>query len=467
MNSLNIHLDFKVSRNILLQVVVIVCFFFQQFIFYLNGISPVQIEILKYELIIFYFFILQYSYRKFGTFNLYTVFLFTLFIFIYSRIFLDILGLTDWEHADLMDDVYFPFGVQFQILSLLITSLLFVNLGHSFIKKDERREEFQYEPSPQLERWSLILFALATPGTAYKYLLELKVILANGYLALYDGTLANLSYPVWTAGAGTLFICAYAIFLSSRPGKRKFIIISTIFFLLNFLNTLKGSRSKIFIPLLFMLWFYFTFYKNKPTMPFYKLVVIVLISVGFSQWMVAYRMGNDLIDPSIILLMFFIEQGISVLILGYMIYYKNIFVNTGYPYILGPLILFTGGGQTFETLQNSHFLAHKLTHFLSPASYYSGAGTGSSFLGEFYDLGLIAFVLLSILTGYLIAHMVIYIKKYRIMFLLSYFFVQSIIYMPRNSFFPLITELSSCIILYFVLLTIINRFGTPRLKLSR
>ncbi len=458
--------QFKISKGVFGQIILIIFFLFQLFLFYLNGVTQTQIEILKYELCVFYLLILQYSYRKYGAFNLYVLFLFTMFIFIYARIFLDILGFFDFGEAYLMDSIYLPVRVQFELLSLLIISLLCINLGHSFRTPNDLKEHFRFEYFPELEWWSLFFFLLSLPGTAYKYLLELKVILANGYLALFDGTLAELSYPLWTAGAGTLFICSYAIFLSSRPSRKKFLIVSFIFFFLNFLNMLKGSRSRIFVPLLFILWFYYTFYKEKPTVSFWKLALIATGAIIFSQWMVVHRVGSDVIELSNVLNLFLVEQGVSVLILGYMIFYKNIFVNNSIPYILGPLSLIgIGEGQTFESIQQTHLLSHKLTYFLSPESFFNGAGVGSSFLGEFYDLGIVAFVFLSLFVGYIISHMVSYVKKSRLIFVLSYFFVQTIVYMPRNSFFPLLVEVLPCLLFYFIIMWVVKHYGIIKLKL--
>lgn len=458
--------SFNVTKGVFWQLVVIMTFLMQLLLFYLSGINQFEVDVLKYELCIAYLLILTYSYRKYGAFNLYVLFLFTMFIFIYARVFLDLMDVKDIGEGEYMDPVYFSLDIQFELFSLLIMSLLCIHLGHSYCTPDDAKESFSYEYSPTLEWWSLFFFALSLPGTLYKYMLELKVILANGYLALFDGTLATITYPVWTAGSGTVFISSYAVFLSSRPSKKKFLLVSAVFFLLNFLNMLKGSRSKIFVPLLFLLWLYFTFYKAKPTLRFWKLALFGSLSVIFSQWMVVHRMGSDVIVLSEVLKLFLIQQGFSILILGYMIYYKHIFINQSLPYIFGPLMLWgMGSGQSFETVQQTHLLSHKLTYFLNPSHYLNGAGVGASFLGEFYDLGIVAFILLSLFAGYLIAHVVSYIKRKRIFFVFAFFWVQAIIYMPRNSFFPMLIEVLPCIIFYLLVCKLAKHVGILKVKL--
>lgn len=453
----------NVPRRVVLMSVLISCVLFELFIFYLNGIKQVHIEVMKYELMAFYFSILLYSFKKLGAFNLYVIFLYTTFVFLYGRIFFDLFDEWDWNFGNHFDDVYFPLNTQFEILSLLIVSLLFVHLGYLY-NRDSRMDnelDFKFESWPELEKWALFFFVLALPGIICKYWMELQVILQNGYLAVYDGTLDNLEYPIWTAGTGTIFVGSYAVFISARPDKRKFIIVSSVFFLLNLLNTLKGARSKVFVPLLYMLWLYFTFYKKKSSFPFYKLVLLVVVSVVFSQWMTVHRVGNTTFDTSDLAIIFFLQQGVSILVLGYMVFYKDIFINNGLPYVLAPLLTFGfgEGGQTFDLIQSTNLLGHKLTYFLSPISFYKGQGLGSSFLAELYDLGIIPLVLLCAFVGYFIAHWVKYAKNNRITFLLSYFVVQHIIFMPRSTFLPGLTEIIYCLFFYFFMTWLANHYS--------
>ena len=88
-------------------------------------------------------------------------------------------------------------------------------------------------------------------------------MLEHGYLAVYDGTIANLKYPIWTTGAISIFEFSYCLFLASKPSKKKFFIISSIFFALRIADVLKGGRSKLFLPIIFLLWYYYSFYSEQ------------------------------------------------------------------------------------------------------------------------------------------------------------------------------------------------------------
>lgn len=448
----------KIRTDIFIQFIFICLYFFQLLLFSLeDGINQLEIDIIQYELLVFYLYVLIYAYKKMGAFSLYSLFLYTMFIFIYGRIFLDILGLFDWYWANKWMDFYFPLSTQYEILNLLLISLLFVHLGFLIGKGEKIITKNHIAHNEKLEKISLFFFYCSIPGTFAKYLIELKTILSYGYLAVFDGTLSNISYPIWTAGSGTLLISSYATFLASRPSKRKFWIITTVFFFLCAFNMMKGSRSKLFVPLMFLLWYYYEFYAKKH-IAFYKLLLVGICCIVGSQLMLMSRDIGLQVEMSTMWSLFFIQQGVSLLVLGYMVYFKHTFINHGLPYIFAPLLFWeTGYGQTSETINLTHRLAYKLTYFISPEAYVAGEGLGSSFLGEFYDLGYIAFVIMSCILGYVIYVTSVYTKINRLFLALSFVIVQTIIYMPRNTFLPLIEEFLPIVFFYYLAMYIAGK----------
>jgi len=415
--------------------------------------TQVIINILKFELLFLYIYVLKTAKTHLQWTSIYMFFLFFLGVFEFSRVFLDILGLYHFEWANKFKDFYFPKKTQVQILSYLILSLAFIHLGFyfSFFKKRNIRSELK--PELKLGKIALILFIISFPGIFVKYLIQFKFILKNGYVAVYNGELNHLTYPIWTYGAGTLMVISFCIFLASKPTKRKFLIVSALFFLLKTADVLKGGRSKLFLPIIFIVWYYFMFYSDKK-LKIWKIVVFVILGIAISQFILLSRNSNNVAYGSDILFikLFFAQQGISLLVLGYMIYYKNSFVHHGLPYILYPLTVWGKlKGQTYEFVQHTLSLGHKLTYFLSPPAYLSGQGIGSSYLGELYDLGIVGFVLGSFIIGYFIIYFESKVRYNRIWLVLSFFIVESIVYMPRASIFPDINNIIVVLMAYFVL----------------
>ncbi len=421
------------------------------------------IHFLQYELAVIYLWSIVSASKESGFLNLYVMFLFTLGIFIFARIFLDLFGLFEWEWADKWNDFYLPLNIQCKVLSLLILSLLFTHLGALLGKSYLKERTIRFPYSERIEKWSILLFLLAVPGTFVKYIIQLKVILSQGYLAVYDGTLSHITYPIWTTGAISIMEFSYCLFLSSKPSKKKFLIISTIFFMLRMVDVLKGGRSRMFLPVIFLMWYYYSFYAKNVRVNWRKMFLIAAVGIVASQVLLEFRRGDVAADySSDLFLLFFSQQGVSLLVFAYLIYYDGIFVNTGIPYILYPLSLFqTFEGQTFEFVQTTSSLGHKLTYFLSSSAYLNGAGIGSSYLGEFYDLGLVLFVLFSFLAGFLMRYFERLVRHYRIFMFLSFIIVPNFIYMPRSSFFPALQQIVMLLLFYVIVLRVSKNVRLP------
>lgn len=446
-----------VSRTVLIQLLAILIYTLQSLFFWVGELENSCINLLQYELLIIYVWSIYSAVKEAGFFNLYVIFLFTLGLFLYSRIFLDILGLYEWYWATKWSDFYFPAHTQYRILSFLIYTLFFTHLGVLLGRCYLSYRQIQFSYSPFLDKCSTVLFFMAVPGTFTKYLIELKFILSKGYLAVYDGTLNNLTYPLWTTGAGTLMESAYCLFLASKPTKKKFFMISTIFFMLKIVDVMKGGRAKLFLPVIFLSWYYYSFFKNTTSVSFKKVLLFGLGGILIAQILVQFRMGNDVVIDNMgnLLTFFFAQQGVSLLVLGYIIYYEPFFVNQGAPYILYPLVFWDSfHGQTVDYAQSTISLGHKLTYFLSSEAYLNGEGVGSSHIAEFWDLGWIGAMLMCLMLGYGIRYFEKIVRESRVVMYLAFIIVPTIVYMPRASFFPSLKEVLVSLLIYCTIATI-------------
>lgn len=258
------------------------------------------------------------------------------------------------------------------------------------------------------------------------------------------------------------FPSLFYIFLTLKPSKKKFFIISSIFFALRIADVLKGGRSKLFLPIIFLLWYYYSFYSEQQKQKIGKLLLISIVCIILSQVLLEFRRGDvDTGYDSDLFMMFFSQQGVSLLVFAYMIFYKSTFVNTGLPYILYPLSLTsTFEGQSMEFVEQTNSLGHRLTYFLAPDAYLGGEGVGSSFLGEFWDLGLIGFLLMSFLAGYIIRYFEKSVRNTRVIMFLAFILVPNIVYMPRASFFPSLINILIFLFFYSLILYV------PKLKIK-
>ncbi|MDE6445710.1 MAG: O-antigen polysaccharide polymerase Wzy family protein [Alistipes sp.] len=449
-----------VSRFAFVQLIFILTYAFQSILFRVAGVEDSHVTLLQYEFLAVYVWSLWSASKETGFFNLYVMFLLTSGVFLYSRIVLDAFGMFEWYWANKWTDFYFPADVRYKILSFLIWTLLFTHLGALLGKRYLVYRQIEFPHSPFLDKLSSGLFLAAVPGTLTKYLIQLKFIMSQGYLAVYDGSMSRLSYPVWTTGAISLMEAAYCLFLASRPSKKKFFIISSIFFALKIVDVMKGGRAKLFLPFIFVTWYYYSFLKEGRSISLIKAALFGLGGIFIAQVLVQVRVGNDFVMGNMgdLITLFFSQQGVSLLVLGYMVHYESLFVNHGAPYVLYPLVFWeTFRGQSLDTVQHTVSLGHKLTYFLAPEAYLDGQGIGSSHIAEFWDLGWLGAVLMSFLLGYGIRYFEKAVRRSRTIMYLSFILVPAIVYMPRASFFPALMPILVALLFYWVIITWWNR----------
>ena len=78
-----------------------------------------------------------------------------------------------------------------------------------------------------------------------------------------------------------------------------------------------------------------------------------------------------------------------------MIEYKDEFINNDYNYIFHPFVMLFNNwkGQSQETIDLYNSLSDELAYFLNKHQYLNGRGLGSSFLADFYDLGIYFYII--------------------------------------------------------------------------
>lgn len=392
--------------------------------------------------------------RKYGLNSVFIFFIFNFGVFLYSRVFLDFLGFIDFGWANKWNYFEFSNSVKFELLFLLGFSFQLIFIGYNLSTKSDV-ESVSLSNLPILESWAKNIFLLSCPGLIYKYFLQFKFVLANGYLSLYNGSIQSLKYPIWTYGSGFLTEMAFAIFIASIPKKRTYVIFSSIFMFLQILDVLKGGRSKLFLPLMFVIWFYYKFYNNSIRVNLLKLSSYGVALIIISQVLLKFRDSNNaaynLDSYTSLFIYFFQQQGVSILVPAYLIHYKTEFVNESLPYILYPLDLFDNfSEQSLEYIQNTLSLGSKLTYFLSPEDYLSGQGIGSSYLAELLDLGYLGVFIGSLVLGFLIKQFDKSIISTRYLVFLSYILFETVVYMPRASFLPSLKVILGASVFYLL-----------------
>lgn len=410
-------------------------FLIQILVFYAIRPTQLYIEILKYEVILFYFWCFVSMYGKLKLMSIYFLFLFSFGLFILSRIFLDLLGQTKFEYAGMFFEQYFTLNTQKIILSYILFFLISVHAGAlAFTGSQPGIENIRtINPNARLEKFGLRLFLVYLPIVLAKIWIQFSFVLRHGYLAIFSGEMENIDFPFWMAGASSIFDLAFVCILIAVPSRKKFISVALIYLFIQFFNSMIGGRGKFILSILFILWYYYKVFDVNFKIK--NVLYLLLFVILFSQSMSAIRSSQDILSDTNPVYSFFYEQGNSILVLGHMVNYKDEFVNTGPPYLWGGFN-FISGPNTIEHLKRTNSLASELTYFLSPRSYLNGYGIGSSILGELYDLGILGMLIIGFALGSFIIWFDHQVLRNPVLFFFSMLIVQQILWMPRGSIFP-------------------------------
>lgn len=398
-----------------------------------------------------------------GLLHLFTIFLGLFFLFLGGIPFLDLIGVIDIEELFLIVHNRLSNAIYIEVYTYMSFFLMFVFLGVLFGYKSEDylKSKTEVNYSPFLFQTGVVLFFLAIPGILTKYFLQLQVILEKGYLAVFDGSLSQIDYPLITVGSGTLLLFGYCLFLSSKPTKKQFLIITAILLLTQFVNVLKGQRAVFLFPLIFSIWFYHKFYAKSLSKK--KLIFSALCVVLFGQIFMVLRTTDEghirnLEQKSFMeryVGSFFVGQSVSFFILPYVLHYD--LRNDRYPYLLAPLNIHYRSFQNMDRLQRSNTLSDQLTYRIDPNYFHRGVGVGSSIVAVFHDLRHIVAVLVSLIFGFLMARFEIFVKYSRVLLLFAFYFVSSIMMSPR---FDMLLFFYDMVVLgvLFILVNAVYRF---------
>ena len=396
-----------------------------------------EMKFLEYLLMVIYLYVFFTAKIYLNWLNSYMIFLYTTFLFNFTRIFLDIVNYREFGWATKFANFYFFYNVRHEIIDVFIIVLLATHLGFILGIFNETEQELKSGITLKSNKiytdFGMFLFFISYPALAYKMFIQLRIILKAGYEAYYTGILKGVDYPFFTKGSGTIMTIGFLIFLISVPSKKKFLTVSTLYLMVKLLDSFKGARAIFLTQLLFIMWYYTKVYRIKIKLK--TMVKLISFTVIFSQVLVSVRSKKifslDLINS---IYNFLFSQGVSYLVLGYTINFKDRIVGQGpYPYIFQGIFGFKP--QSMETLVTTNSIADKLTYFLNSRAYLKGEGIGSNYIAEMYDMGYFWIIVISLLLGFTIVKYERYVVKNRFLLLTSYYFIPNLFYIPRGSFF--------------------------------
>jgi oligosaccharide repeat unit polymerase len=332
---------------------------------------------------------------------------------------------------------------------IILLSNICVNLSYSlfssyFKKKDNLPTIIRYENFFLLGRTLMIT---SLPFMLLLIVIQIKYIIENGYLSIYNGSLQQIQYPVpFLSFSSYLFYFGYYFICASKCDRKKFNLYSFIYIAFSVLDSLKGGRFSLVLSIFFYLWYSYKIYDVKYKLKIFFIPFIILLL--FVNFLTINRDSNrDNSNNQIItttasiiasqgrstqLFSLYLENKVSVHQYGTLLITSNLL----WPYlkIRYPDIDFNS--QNTQSLLVSNNFKDIITYVLNPDYFLSGGGMGGTYIVELFELGYVFTILFSLVFGFFIY---IFSNKYinkSFGGFISFFIFQYIFVMPRAESLP-------------------------------
>ncbi|MDA3055413.1 MULTISPECIES: O-antigen polysaccharide polymerase Wzy [unclassified Campylobacter] len=254
-----------------------------------------------------------------------------------------------------------------------------------------------------------IMFFIGLFAYLVKTVINIKIILSMGYEAIYTTN----AVPSIISMLDNFFLLGFIFIMINKIEKRKGKIFFLIFVLISLISLASGARATFFLYLLSALWLYTTVYSYKIK---FKTLLVLVFSLFLLASMVQFirHADTDNITFAEVFKIFY-SQGITILVVGFVVEFKDYFttsINQHTGFLLSPFfgLLDVMSGNIMKQdmrLEVAHpHLADVLSYFLFPEKFLEGHGLGGSFVAEIWLFGggsMISVVFFSLILGFFIS----------------------------------------------------------------
>lgn len=395
-----------------------------------------------------YIVVLIYVIRSWSFFSIPSLFILMVGFFGVFGIIFTLLGFWDYSHySSGFIDYYWPDQTRVNVAFLyqiLLTTAYFVFC----IFRPGKNNGFLSTDIHWYDKYFLsigkTLFLLTTPLALLNNIIEIVLVQAGGYASYYlgssDSFFTSLLSPI-------VFLCnaSFYLFCAGKPEKEDFNILAALFLVIALLDSLKGARGLLVIPVLFILYYYHRVYKVKLKPK--HIFVLCIVAIAITSIYAYVREGFTPSSIGSLASQFFEQFALSsnsISIVAMYDQFHSSMNNYGYPYIFEPIVrvydvlthsAVYSAGQTQEMISFRNSLSHQLSYCMNPSWYLAGANTGSNMVAEMSQFGSIGVALLSFAFCMFIQFLEKKWGEQSFLGFMLYPLFSQILFAPRGSYF--------------------------------
>ena len=260
---------------------------------------------------------------------------------------------------------------------------------------------------------------------------------------LYSSGTGAMGMPVYIRISNMIYTIGFYLIVASKPSYKDFCKYTLLYFISLIPALLSGERGEVLLVVVFFIWYITKFYNKKV-----KLLVIGILGLlgVVSSYIISFTrndLGIESNDLFKMVLTFFSESSTTCKLTSFYVENRDA-VEHGYPFFLDQAIygiknLLLGqpsAGQSLEMLATRSSLGHNLVYYLNPDYYLGGNSTGTAWVAECYEFGIIGIMLGAILLAWFIHFYEDRIVFGRFSSIFTYEFFGAIVMSPRGSLLP-------------------------------
>lgn len=454
-----------------------------QFIISLKCFNNSNENVLLINLFIYWIISMLFAYQRKQNAIVYFFFLITFFVFLMGQnVILKIFNYT--TDTGLAYD--FSYSVISHIYFSMHTSLFFISLGVIYKFPSINNIKFRFTEDKRILLINTLL-KVFNATIVFKYILY-SIAAFNtivfGYAVLDEGRIQGGYFLVKAAQISNI---SFIAFLLLAPNKERLTKPLKLYLGASFLSLLGGARGDLMYGLVFILaYLLFRDYISKKnhldSQVFISKKMMTMILVAspflliFLGLFASIRKENDVESVGFMgdLLGFFIQQGGSFSLIGYVEELKGSLPTTNISYTFGPLLeriepfranYMQPDPLTYDAYWGNN-LGSTITCLVRPDYYYSGGGFGTQYIAEIYtDFGYWGIGFFSFILGILISKAVFFNNRNWIISVMLATTIFDILAMPRSFYMTFLSALFSVWNIAFLL--IINNYVNKKLKRIR
>ncbi|HEX7690355.1 MAG TPA: O-antigen polysaccharide polymerase Wzy [Burkholderiaceae bacterium] len=301
---------------------------------------------------------------------------------------------------------------------------------------------FTPPPDPRariLYRLGVAFMVMSLPAVVIESWMQFRYIQDAGYLALY---VEGVPTSAWAIYFFYLFYFGFGLAFTFASTRRAFLGPATLYLVAATLDSLKGARGAVLVPLLFVAWYYCSRFDVKVRL---GVVARNLALLGGLFVFMTYQRDPELLSGGIgqFLVDALSTQGRSLQLTILYQQHADEIARYGNDMVLSNLLIpfnvllhpeLRESAQSMDHVLYSNNLKHILTYVLNPDYYFAGGGTGGVYTVELIEAGAIMFIALSIGLGWMLAWLPGAMRRPWIRFLSIHLFA-TVFYLPRGEFF--------------------------------